>query len=100
VYDTLRSLNIALVIFDHPWLPEFDKVTADFSYIRWHGDRRKVDGEKGETELDRSEELIRWAGKIKDLEVKDIYGYFSKFYLGYPPSDIRILQDTFTLFSS
>ena len=53
----------------HPWMPEVDIVTTDFSYIRWQGDRKQVNGESGVVERDRSKDVRRWAKKIIALSV-------------------------------
>ena len=45
VYDTLHELDIALICVDEPNLPKLikpsDRVTAHFSYIRFHGRNKK-----------------------------------------------------------
>ncbi len=92
-YCLLRDHQIALVNVEHPWMPTSDETTADFVYIRWQGDRRKVKGDSGRTEKDRSEDNSRWAFRIvehlrNDL---DVYGYVSKFYSGHPPTDAKQL---------
>jgi len=43
----LRDHGAALVLMDHPWMPEMNTITADFTYIRWEGDRKKVNGRLG-----------------------------------------------------
>lgn len=89
VYEVLEENGAALVLVDHPWMPEVDIVTADFSYIRWQGDRKQLDGESGVVERDRSDEIRSWAKKIIRLnrDSVEVYGYFSKFYSGHPPTD-------------
>lgn len=95
-YDLLRDSGVALVLVDHPWMPEMSTITADFTYIRWEGDRRKVAGTLGKVERDRSREISDWAGKIKGFIVgqTEIFGYFSKSYSGYPPGDVKMLLDS------
>jgi len=90
-YQMLRSQNAALVYVEHPWQPSEEVATSDFTYIRLEGDRRKVDGEKGESELDRSLDNERWANKIYESE-KSTYLYVSKYYSGYPPADIHQIK--------
>jgi len=89
-YDMLREYNTALVYVEPPWQPTAMVETADFNYIRLEGDRRKVDGEKGIVELDRTEDNQRWAERIKNT-TKDVYLYVSKYYSGNPPSDIKMI---------
>lgn len=93
-YSLLRDHKMALVLVDHPWAPKVDVLTADFSYIRWEGDKSKIRGTTGGVEVDRSGEAGAWANRIrKILEVADVYGYFTKYYSGHSPTDaLRMLQ--------
>lgn len=92
LYDVLRGNNVALAWVDSPIMPQTHEVTADFIYVRWEGDRKKVKGTLGKIEVDRENDITVWAEKIKPLSKNtDIFGYFSKYYSGYPPSDITHL---------
>jgi uncharacterized protein YecE (DUF72 family) len=92
-YQLLQDHKISLVHVDHPWIPTTDEITSDFMYIRWHGDRRKVKGDSGEIESDKSENNTQWSKKIEEYlhNNLDVYGYVSKFYSGFPPTDVREL---------
>ena len=94
-YDMLRDNKVGLTLLDHPWMPEMNTITADFTYIRWVGDRKKVKGNLGKVEKDRSEDIRDWAEKTKVFLDNDIevFGYFSKTYSGYPPGDVRMLLE-------
>ena len=94
-YNLLRDTKVALVLIDHPWMPQMNTITADFTYIRWVGDRKKVKGTLGKVEKDRSEDIKDWAEKIKRFldDSIEVFGYFSKSYSGYPPGDVRMLAD-------
>jgi uncharacterized protein YecE (DUF72 family) len=94
-YDLLRDNFVALTLIDHPWMPPMDTITADFTYIRWVGDRKKVKGNLGKVEKERSENIKDWAVKIKGFidDSVEVFGYFSKSYSGYPPGDVRMLLD-------
>jgi len=94
-YDMLRERGVALVQQAHPWLPEVHEVTAGFVYVRFEGERKKVGGEEGAVEEDRTADTDRWARAISaDLdEGLDVYAYFSKYYSGYPPHDIAQLVE-------
>ena len=95
-YDMLRNYKVALALIDHPWMPPMNTITADFTYIRWVGDRKKVTGRLGKVEKDRSGDIKDWAGRIKGFmdDSVEVFGYFSKSYSGYPPGDVRMLLDT------
>ena len=94
-YSLLRGHNVALVWVDSPNLPSVGEVTSDFLYVRWEGDREKVKGTLGKIEVDVQANLQHWADKIKPYLTKGLnfYGYFGKYYSGYPPSDINLLSN-------
>ncbi len=97
-YELLRKRKVALATTNRLGAPDIP--TAGFSYFRWEGDRKAVNGQRGEVEVDRSDEAATWAERIlAQLQAgRDIYGYFSKYYSGYPPADVeaftRLLSTT------
>jgi uncharacterized protein YecE (DUF72 family) len=97
-YELLRDRGVSIVTTNRPGPPEVS--TAGFSYFRWEGDRKAVNGERGEVEMDRSSETNEWASRLSAhlREGRDVYGYFSKYYSGYPPADVeavtRLLSTT------
>jgi uncharacterized protein YecE (DUF72 family) len=92
-YSLLRVNNVALARTDNPVMVPIVEMTADFLYVRWEGDRKKVNGTLGKIEADRAEDLKLEADKIKSFVGKiEVFGYFGKYYSGYPPSDIANLQ--------
>ncbi len=87
----LRENGVALVLTDQPATGA--EATADFVYIRWEGDRNKVNGTLGRVEVDRTEDIEKWADDINnflDREI-EVFGYFSKYYSGDPPNDAKQL---------
>jgi uncharacterized protein YecE (DUF72 family) len=92
-YSLLRANNVALAWVENPIIPTTEQVTSDFLYIRWEGDRKKVNGTMGKIEADKTVDLELWADKIKHCLRKEIevFGYFGKYYSGFPPSDINSL---------
>jgi uncharacterized protein YecE (DUF72 family) len=92
-YSLLRANHVALARTDNPVMVPIVEMTADFLYVRWEGDRKKVNGTLGKIEADRAEDLKLEADKIKPFGGKiEVFGYFGKYYSGYPPSDIANLQ--------
>jgi uncharacterized protein YecE (DUF72 family) len=91
LFDLLRENGVALTIVASPFLPEVDELTADFVYVRWEGDRKKVNGELGKVEVDRTTETKKWARKIDGFleKTSEVFGYFSKYYSGNPPADAK-----------
>jgi uncharacterized protein YecE (DUF72 family) len=71
--DLLREHRIALVIADTAGkFPYLEDVTADFAYIRLHGDEELYASDYSDAALDA------WAKKIRDLAgaTEDVYVYF------------------------
>lgn len=101
LYSLLREKRIALVLIADSGLPEIDQITADFNYIRWEGDRTKVNGTLGRVEIDRTEDIKSWARKIIKIldQTKEVIGYFSKYYSGAPTADAKTLIDILDLHS-
>ncbi len=92
-YSILKSYKVALAWADSPLMAKVSEVTADFLYVRWEGDRKKIVGALGKVEADRAEDLKLEAEKIRPfLRKMEVFGYFAKYYSGYPPSDIDVLQ--------
>jgi uncharacterized protein YecE (DUF72 family) len=93
LYSILRDNGIALVCVAKPSTPAIEEITSDFLYLRWEGDRKTVNGTLGKVEIDRVAEIKKWAKKIQGsaASLKDVFGYFSKYYSGHPPSDAKKL---------
>jgi uncharacterized protein YecE (DUF72 family) len=92
-YSVLRDNNVALAWVESPFMPKVNEVTSDFIYVRWEGDRRRVNGTLGRVEVDRNVQIKLWADKIKPFldEQTEVFGYFSKYYSGHSPSDVKEL---------
>ncbi len=86
-YDLLKKYNVAFCIISAPKLPSEIQLTADFAYIRWHGvnDWYKHNYSK--------QELMKWAQKIKNLDVDDVFGYFNNDYQAYAPNNCLQLKE-------
>ena len=82
---------MALAWVDAAKMPLATEETADFVYMRWEGDRKTVTGTLGKTEIDRTADIQAWAKKLKPLLEKGtpIFGYFSKYYSGFPPQTFK-----------
>jgi uncharacterized protein YecE (DUF72 family) len=78
VFDALAERGMALVSVDEPDLPRLlrptTEVTADFSYVRFHGRNKKNwwtgDNASRYDYLYAKEELEEWAGRIKIISEK------------------------------
>ncbi|MCW4047234.1 MAG: DUF72 domain-containing protein [Candidatus Bathyarchaeota archaeon] len=90
-YNVLRNNSVALAWVDSPFMPQTSEITADFIYVRWEGDHRKVKGTLGRREVDRTNSIKSWADKLKPFVdgQTEVFGYFSKYYSGHSPSDVK-----------
>jgi len=91
VLKLLSDHNVAYTVVDEPLLPPEIHVTADFSYVRWHG---RGLGPWYDYHYSR-EELEEWVPKILEVgdKVRKVYGYFNNHYHGYAPENcIEILE--------
>ena len=93
-FSVLQKSKVALAWADSSLMAPINEVTSNFLYFRWEGDRKKVNGTLGRIEAARDEDLKLEAEKIKlFLDKMKVFGYFGKYYSGYPPSDVANLQD-------
>jgi uncharacterized protein YecE (DUF72 family) len=92
-YSLLKTYNVALAWADSPLMLPTSEVTAHFLYMRWEGDRKAVNGTLSKVEVDKTSYLAVWAKKLKTCldGGMEVFGYFSKYYSGFPPSDIDFL---------
>jgi uncharacterized protein YecE (DUF72 family) len=93
LYSLLKRKEVALAWVDASFMPTADVITTDFLYIRWEGDRRKVNGLLGKVEIDKYGDIKKWADRIRQLldSSVEVFGYFSKYYSGHPPTDAKQL---------
>jgi uncharacterized protein YecE (DUF72 family) len=96
--DTLRRHKIAIVLQDLSTMPaphdlKFDPITTDWTYIRWLGDRKWIEGVTVKFDkpvVDRTPQLMRWIDfcfKIRHRGVT-IYAYANNHYTGFSPHTI------------
>jgi uncharacterized protein YecE (DUF72 family) len=103
--ETLRERGVALALIDQSWMPrpsqwfeKFDPITADFTYVRWLGDRKGIEEQTkvwDKTIVDRSRELSEWAeilGKVQKRKIQ-IYCYANNHYAGFGPATAEMFQD-------
>ncbi len=87
-FSLLKDYNVALAWVDSEKYPLTTELLANFIYLRWEGDRKKVTGTLGKIENDKTSSIKEWTKKLKtELGDREIYGYFSKYYSGLPTSD-------------
>jgi uncharacterized protein YecE (DUF72 family) len=99
--EALRERGVALTLIDQSWMPrpaqwfeKFDPITADFTYVRWLGDRKGIEERTkvwNKAILDRRPELAEWAeilGKVRKRKIQ-IFAYANNHYAGYAPATVE-----------
>jgi uncharacterized protein YecE (DUF72 family) len=96
--NLLRDHQIALVLQDRSWMPnplelQFDPITAGWTYIRWLGDRKKIEAQTmtwDKVVVDRTTELTSWVDfcyRIMNRGVL-VYAYANNHFQGHGPATI------------
>ena len=67
-YNFFRNSKVALVWSQMDRLQTPPIVTSDFVYLRLIGDRRLSEYQFGKIQIDRAEEIRRWAEKLKEVK--------------------------------
>lgn len=96
--DLIRVLSdkrIALCLIDHPWMPRVKVKTADFQYLRFLGDRRKIENDFSYVRFERDEELNWWRELIAEYANDGVncYVYFNNHYSGHAPTTAEKLSE-------
>lgn len=99
--DLLREHQVALVFPDLPHLPgpvemskKFDPITADWTYIRWLGDRKGIEKQTTTWDkpvVDRTGELRSWVDFCYQIRKRGIivFAYANNHYAGHAPATIE-----------
>ena len=102
LYDLLRKHRVALALIDHPWMPRpqewfarGDALTADFTYVRWLGDRKGIEEKTttwNEPIVDRKKELLEWVEACRALLKRKIkiFAFANNHYAGHGPATVRL----------
>jgi uncharacterized protein YecE (DUF72 family) len=87
----LREHGVALTLIDYPRMPRTEEATAEFSYIRWLGNRREFP--EGHTHLkkDRDDDLLWWSDLVDRFlqEDRTIFAYANNHYQNHSPSTLE-----------
>ena len=104
-FKLLRDHNVAYALTDQSWMPgpseifaKVDPVTADFTYIRWLGDRKGIEQVTrvwNRIVVDRTAEMTSWVDVCKKIQRRGvtIYGYFNNHYAGFGPASVQFFRD-------
>lgn len=100
-YDLLRLHRVAWTMIDLVYMPKRIECTADFTYVRWLGDRRQIQ-RVHETQIDRTPDLDAWAEQLENVahSLERVYGFVNNHYSGHSPADVRFLKRRLGLLNS
>jgi uncharacterized protein YecE (DUF72 family) len=89
--EMLAERGVALTLIDYPRMPRMERATADFSYIRWLGDRREFP--EGHTHLrkERDGDLRWWSDLVGRFleEGRTVFAYANNHYQNHSPSTLE-----------
>jgi len=90
-YSLLRENKTGLCLVDHPWMPKKTEYTSDFLYLRFLGDRKKIDSDFSHIRFDREDDLLWWSSLIEEFsrERGEVYGYVNNHYSGHSPTTLK-----------
>jgi uncharacterized protein YecE (DUF72 family) len=92
-YDLLRRHRVALAIGDRPQVNAFQahELTADWTFVRFHGGTRGRRGNYSESEL------REWAARLSDWRrAHEVFAYFNNDWEGFAPRNAARLQELLT----
>jgi uncharacterized protein YecE (DUF72 family) len=103
--EALRERGVALALIDQAWMPrpaqwfeKFDPITADFTYVRWLGDRKGIEEKTKVWDkiiVDRKAELGEWVEVLKTVHKRkiQILALANNHYAGYGPGTIEQFRE-------
>ena len=104
LYSVLRKHGVALALVDHAWMPRprewfenGDPITADFTFIRWIGDRKGIEEQTkvwNRTIIDRTDDLREWVEVLQGASrrVRAIFGIANNHFGGFAPDTIELIR--------
>jgi uncharacterized protein YecE (DUF72 family) len=103
--ETLRERGVALALIDQSWMPrpwemkeKIDLITADFTYVRWLGDRKGIEEQTktwDKTIVNRTSDLKNWAEvfiKFFSRSLK-IFAFANNHYGGHAPDTVKVFRE-------
>jgi uncharacterized protein YecE (DUF72 family) len=97
--ELLRGAGVALALADSRWIKRgmvlelAIEPTADFAYVRWMGEERRLT-DYSHAQIDRESEFAAWVPALDALaaRVQAVYGYFNNQFQGHSPQSARTMQ--------
>jgi uncharacterized protein YecE (DUF72 family) len=103
-FKLLREHNVAYALTDQSWMPgpneilaRVDPITADFTYIRWLGDRKGIEQVTkvwNRVVVNRTAEMTSWVDVCTKILKRGvtIYAYFNNHYAGFGPASVQLFR--------
>jgi uncharacterized protein YecE (DUF72 family) len=103
--ETLREHNLALALIDQAWMPgigevleKIDPITADFTYVRWLGDRKGIENltqSWDKTVVDRQAGLREWVAAFRKFVARNIkiFAFANNHYAGHAPATVELFWE-------
>jgi uncharacterized protein YecE (DUF72 family) len=85
-----------------PWelKEKFDLITADFTYVRWLGDRKGIEAETkswDKTIIDRKSDLRNWVDVLRQMvntkKILKMFAFANNHYAGHGPATVHLFQE-------
>jgi uncharacterized protein YecE (DUF72 family) len=105
--EVLRQHGVALVLQDLSLMPlphelQFDPITADFTYIRWLGDRKGIEQITSKWEKvveDKTNRLSGWVQYCRQVQKRGVkqYVYANNHYEGFGPGTIEKFKNLWAI---
>ncbi len=95
-FDLLERHQVAFALTDYAYMPRMERLTTDFTYIRWLGNRKDVpDNGYDHVRINRDAELDRWSQVIARLLDRDVtvWGFANNHYQGHSPTTVNSLME-------
>jgi uncharacterized protein YecE (DUF72 family) len=96
--EMIRTYKVGLVLQDLSYMPlptelDFDPITADFTYIRWLGDRKGIETRTqtwNKVVDDKTDRLISWVDYCQQIQKRGIkqYIYANNHFEGFSPATV------------
>ncbi|HXE35761.1 MAG TPA: DUF72 domain-containing protein [Verrucomicrobiae bacterium] len=105
--DLLRENNVAMALIDQSWVPrpwemkeKLNLITADFTYVRWLGDREGIEAETKTWDkiiVDRTSDLRNWIEVLKQMlntkKILKMFAFANNHYQGFGPGTVKLFKD-------
>jgi uncharacterized protein YecE (DUF72 family) len=106
--DLLREHRVALALIDQGWMPRpwemrdnLDLVTADWTYVRWLGDRKAIEEQTKTWDkiiVDRRGDLKSWVDVLKVMvnnrKILKLFAFANNHYAGHAPATVKQFLDS------